>query len=126
MAGLAAARELTATRRRARPRFDLALATAADDAAVRALLREHPFAGAIRVTLEREPSALAAGGIEGDTHQLIVARDRSSGDLAAIGSRAPRNPGAVLTGSELVGRSAISSGRNGGGLSPAVYDSDSV
>ncbi|HET9372312.1 MAG TPA: hypothetical protein VFO19_18750 [Vicinamibacterales bacterium] len=90
MAGLAAARELTVARRRAGSRFDLALATAADDADARALLRTSPFDGAIRITLEREPSALAAGSIEGDSHQLIVARERASGDLVAVGARSTR------------------------------------
>jgi hypothetical protein len=90
MAGLAAARELNASPGRQAGRFDFALAGPADDAEVRALLRTHPFDGAIRITLEREPSALEAGQLEGDTHQLIVARHRSTGDLVAIGSRSTR------------------------------------
>lgn len=63
-----------------------ALATPADDADVRRLLRENPMPGAISISLEREPDALAATAIEGDEHHTIVARDERTGRLIAMGS----------------------------------------
>jgi hypothetical protein len=49
-----------------------ALATPADDAELRRLLRENPMKGRISISLEREPSYFAAAAIEGE-HQTIVA-----------------------------------------------------
>ena len=60
MAGSAAHRELSDTgvppvSHGLEPRVTFSTATAADDAAIRRLLRENPMRGAIRVTFEREP-----------------------------------------------------------------------
>jgi hypothetical protein len=70
--------------------FTCALATAADEPEVAALLRRVSFPGDVRLTFEREPSPIAAGAIEGDVHQLLVARDRITGALAGVGSRSER------------------------------------
>ncbi len=63
------------------------LARAADDAGVRRLLRDNPMRGDIRVSLEREPSALLAATIEGERHDTIVARERLGGRVVGMGSR---------------------------------------
>lgn len=94
MAGHAAARALTLEHDAAAcraGRFDVSLATAADDPAVRRLLREHPLPGEVLVSLEREPDSSIAAAIEGDVHQTLVARERDTNRIAAIGSRAVRD-----------------------------------
>ena len=75
--------------RTARVRFELA--TRADDAEVRRLLRESPMPGRISVALEREPDANRAASVEGDVHHTIVARDGTSGCLTAMGSVSVRD-----------------------------------
>jgi hypothetical protein len=72
-------------------RFEVSLATAADEAEVRRLLREHPLAGDVVVSLEREPDSRIAAGIEGDVHHTLVARERTTSRIAAIASRAVRD-----------------------------------
>jgi hypothetical protein len=94
MAGIADQGELTAAPRRAQAcatagaradvRFELA--TRADDAEIRRLLRENSMPGRIAISLEREPDASIGAAIEGDVHHTIVARDRSTGRLIAMGS----------------------------------------
>jgi hypothetical protein len=91
MAGHAAARALTRPRAaRTAGRFDVSVA-AADDAEVRRVLRESPLGGSIMVSLEREPDSGIAAAIEGDVHHTLIARERSTGRVAAIGSRSVRN-----------------------------------
>ena len=98
MAGIADQGELTAAPLRAQAcatagaRADVrfGLATRADDAEIRRLLRENSMPGRIAISLEREPDASIAASIEGDVHHTIVARDRSSGRLIAMGSVAVR------------------------------------
>jgi hypothetical protein len=51
-----------------------ALATEADDADIRRLLRENPTAGRISLSFEREPSWFADDGLPEQTKQTIVAR----------------------------------------------------
>ncbi len=68
MAGTAAARELTT-------RF--AVATRADDAAIRRLLRENPMHGAVSVGFEREPDYFRGADIAGGEDQTIVAHSDS-------------------------------------------------
>ena len=51
------------------------LATPADDAEIRRLLRENPMPGDVSISLEREPDASIAAAVEGDEHHTIVARD---------------------------------------------------
>jgi hypothetical protein len=72
-----------AARSPARVRFDLA--TVADDAEIRRLLRENPMPGRIGVSLEREPDVSIAAAVEGDVHHTIVARDPVTGRLIATG-----------------------------------------
>ena len=66
MAGAAAVRELST-------RF--AVATRADDAAIRRLLRENPMRGAVSVGFEREPDYFRGADLAGGEDQTIVARD---------------------------------------------------
>jgi hypothetical protein len=73
------------------PQFSFTLATPADDADVRRLLRENPTGRAVSVSLEREPDTSLAAGIEGDEHHTIIARDRDTGGLAAVGAVAVRD-----------------------------------
>ncbi|MGV3533527.1 MAG: hypothetical protein ACO1QR_14265, partial [Chthoniobacteraceae bacterium] len=68
MAGPALDRELSAA---ARTRFDVA--TEADDAAIRRLLRENAMEGAVSLTLEREPDNFRGVGLAGGEDQTIVA-----------------------------------------------------
>lgn len=71
MAGTIAQRELTSTREGS-VRF--AVATRADDAEIRRLLREHPMPGRIAISLEREPDYFADAFLPGEVKQTIVAR----------------------------------------------------
>jgi len=89
MAGIAAAGALSAAAPPA-GRLRLDRARPDDDDAIRELLRDQPMGGAIRLTLEREPSAWLAAGIEGERHTTVVARDETSGRLLGMGSRAVR------------------------------------
>ncbi len=50
-----------------------AVAGAADDAAIRRLLRENPMRGAVSVTFEREPDYFRGAGLAGGEDQTIVA-----------------------------------------------------
>lgn len=63
------------------------LATDADDVEIRRLLRENPMEGSIRVSLETEPSHRVAAAVQGDRHQVIVARDEESGRVVGIAGR---------------------------------------
>ena len=78
MAGTIFARELAPARA---GRVEFTVATRADDADLRRLLRENPMAGAVRLSLEREPDFFA--GFGGAEQQTIVARER--GRLACAG-----------------------------------------
>ena len=57
--------------------FTFALATAADEAEIRRLLRENPLGGGIEITLEREPNAFAADFGLSRNHAVILAREAS-------------------------------------------------
>jgi hypothetical protein len=70
--------------------FRFEMASEADDAALRQLLRETPMDGRIRVTLEREPGFFAAASIEGEPHHAAVARDATTGEIVGMGSRSVR------------------------------------
>ena len=75
MARTAAARALSRPDVSLGRRFDVRLASAADDEEVRRLLREHPLPGDVALTFEREPDSAIAAAIEGDVHQTMVARE---------------------------------------------------
>jgi hypothetical protein len=66
------------------------LATEADEADLRQLLRQSPMPGAIAVTFEREPHYFHGAAIEG-FHQAIVCRDQETGALLGMGSRSVRS-----------------------------------
>lgn len=67
------------------------LATRADDAEIRRLLRDNPMPGRISISLEREPDASLAAAIEGDIHHTVIARDPETGSLMGMGSVSTRD-----------------------------------
>ena len=71
------------------PLVEFELATAADDADLRRLLRVNPLPGEIGLSYEREPSYWAASTIDGPLHQTLVARSRD-GRVVGMGSRTLR------------------------------------
>ena len=71
-----------------RVRFDLA--TAADEPALRELLRLNPIPGAISLSFQTEPDFFRAAAIEGPFQQTIVGRDSVTGSICGMGSRAVR------------------------------------
>jgi len=81
MAGNVIERELTRAKTGA---VDVALATAADDAEIRRLLRENPMRGKISLSLEREPNYFADTHLPGETKQTIVVREH--GRVTGAGS----------------------------------------
>ncbi len=91
MAGTAARSPMTrsGTKRQAGSTV-VAAARPGDDDAVRELLRRRAMGGAIRLTLEREPSVRLAAGVEGERHHTVVARHRGTGRVLGMGSRAVR------------------------------------
>jgi hypothetical protein len=72
------------------PKLNFELATQADDADLRRLLRENPIAGSISLSFEREPCYFDASVVEGSFHQTIVARESDSGAVIAFGNRSVR------------------------------------
>ena len=97
MDGIAAARPLTARAARHAPiepregGFAIEIASAMDDAEIRALLRNASFGGDVNVSLEREPDSTLAASIEGDEHCALVARHVRTGAIAGVANRAVRN-----------------------------------
>lgn len=77
MAGTAVTRRLS--------RLEYGFAGPADDAGLRALLRETPMDGSVRLTLEREPSFFGTAHVEGERHHTIYARE--AGKIVAMASR---------------------------------------
>ena len=66
------------------------LATPADDAELRALLRTHPLTGRVSLSFEREPSFFSAAAVEGPFHQTVVARDPGAVHPAGMVGRSIR------------------------------------
>lgn len=66
------------------------LATEADEAELRRLLRENPMRGAISLSFEREPNYFHAAAIEGPFHQTLVAREADTGEIIGVGNRSVR------------------------------------
>jgi hypothetical protein len=95
--GIAAARPLTIRAARHAPiepragGFAVDIASAADDAEVRGLLRNASFGGDVRISLEREPDSMLAASIEGDEHCALIARHVRTGAIAGVASRAVRD-----------------------------------
>lgn len=79
----------TTIRRSTDVAFDLA--SAADEPRLRQLLREAPMDGDVRLTMEREPDFFQGLGIEGDVAQVVVARDRPTGEVISMGTRSARD-----------------------------------
>jgi hypothetical protein len=57
-------------------RVEFAVATHADDADIRRLLRENAMSGQISLSLEREPDYFTDANLPGETKQTIIARER--------------------------------------------------
>lgn len=72
-------------------RYRLELATAADDADLRHVLRETPMSGHIAVSFRREPSYFAAAAVDGTFHQVIAARDSATDHIVGFSTRSVRN-----------------------------------
>jgi hypothetical protein len=68
-------------------RFSFALATAADDAQLRARMAEDWMDGNIAVSFRREPSYFAGSRLQGDMVQTIVCRENHSNRIVGLGSR---------------------------------------
>jgi hypothetical protein len=68
--------------------FDFALAAPSDDGDLRRVLSSTPMDGRIRVAFAREPSYFAASAVDGTTVQVGVCRDRATGRVVGMGSRA--------------------------------------
>jgi hypothetical protein len=69
----------------------LRLATPADDAALRQLLRDNPMPGSISLSYEREPSYFIAAGVDGTLSQTILSLDTETGRLRGMCPRVIRS-----------------------------------
>ena len=65
----------------------LRLATRADEAALRQLLRENPMPGSISLTYEREPDYFIAAEVDGTLSQTIISIDDETGEYRGMGAR---------------------------------------
>jgi hypothetical protein len=63
------------------------LANAADEPALRRILRETPFVGDVSVTLEREPCVHFGNAIEGERSQILVARPAPGQPVIGMATR---------------------------------------
>jgi hypothetical protein len=70
------------------PRFQFELAEAASDAELRQLLANIPMEGSISIAFAREPSYFDAAEVDGDFVQVVAVRDRATGRIIGMGSRA--------------------------------------
>jgi len=68
----------------------IGIATPADDAGIRALLRREPMPGRIAITYEREPEFSIGCEASGDNTIVLVARDCESGAVAGVACRSER------------------------------------
>jgi ribosomal protein S18 acetylase RimI-like enzyme len=71
-------------------RFDVRLATPADEPDVRALVGSTAMPGAVAIRFAREPDYFHGTSIMGDPCDVVVVRDRTTGRLAGFGCRAER------------------------------------
>ncbi len=67
--------------------IEFRVARSDDDPELRRLLRDNPMAGAIEVSLEREPNAFLAAPVEGHRHHAIVAREAGGDRAIGMASR---------------------------------------
>jgi len=70
--------------------LDISLATAADEAELRRILRQNALPGRIAVTFEREPNFFIAAGVEGPFHQTVLLRDGPGGQIVGMVTRSVR------------------------------------
>jgi len=70
-------------------RVVMAPARPEDEPGIRRLLRESPFAGAVSLSLEREPDFHAAAAVEGDRHDVVVGR-APDGAVVGLATRSVR------------------------------------
>lgn len=68
----------------------IGLATPSDDSELRQLLRNNPMPGRISVSFEREPDYFIGAGVEAPFHQVVIARDTSTGKIIGMGTRSVR------------------------------------
>ena len=69
-------------------RFDFSLASAADDRELRERVASDWIEGHAAISLRREPSYFAACRLQGQAVQVIVGRERGTGRIALVASRA--------------------------------------
>lgn len=69
--------------REARGAHAFEVAGAGDDAELRALLRDNPIGGWLRLSLEREPDVFATAGLY-DRHAIVIAREARSGRAVGL------------------------------------------
>ena len=99
-------------------RFEVRLATAADERDLRALVGSVAMPGAVAVRFAREPDYFLGTTIMGDPCDVVVARDRADGALAGFACRAER-PAFVNGAIErvgYVGQIRVADGYRGAGL----------
>jgi hypothetical protein len=68
----------------------ISLATSADDAGIRALLRREPVPGRIAISFEREPDFSIGCDATGENATILVARDADSGATVGVACRSER------------------------------------
>ena len=71
--------------------IQIAVATPADDAQIRGLLRREPVPGRIAISYEREPDFSRGCGATGDHATVLVARDLETGVTAGVACRSERD-----------------------------------
>jgi hypothetical protein len=71
-------------------RFQIGLATPADDSAIRGLCRREPMPGNIVVTYEREPDFSLGCCVTGSEFQVLVAREAEEGEVVGVACRSTR------------------------------------
>jgi len=72
-------------------RVRFALASEADEADIRHLLRGAPVGGWVSLSYEREPDFFRAAATEGDVHETLIGRDNTNGKLVVMASRSIRD-----------------------------------
>src|SRR6185369_16927107 len=71
--------------------IQIGLATAADDAQIRGLLRREPVPGRIAISYEREPEFSRGCDATGEHATVLVARDLDTGVTAGVACRSERD-----------------------------------
>jgi len=72
-------------------RYQFRLATADDDAELRALMAATPMDGRIALRFLREPSFFDAAGVDGTFRQIAVCHDAATERIVGLGTRSTRN-----------------------------------